>query len=255
MRKHKHPYRIRNFLVRMNPARILPYYKDRYPATLRDLFEQSTEKFEKRRLSCFIDGTQAYTYGKFKDVCDRESKRLSRFGVSAGDKVAILSQNMPNWTVAFFTATAFGRVAIPILPDSSEYEIANILSHSESKVVYVSKRLLPKLGAECMDRLTLVIDIETFEIIKKDENAFQCDGWVRTPSADELAAIIYTSGTSGNAKGVMLSHRNLCQNIMESHKAERCYKRDRFMSILPLAHTYEMAIGCLYPLYVGACVY
>ena len=256
MRKHKHPYRIRKFFIRMNPVRLLPgHHQDHYPATLRELFESSTEKFAKRRLSCFIDGTQTYSYSRFRYMCDRQSQRLSRFGISAGDKVAILAQNMPNGTVAFFTATAFGRVAIPILPDSSENEITNILTHSESKVIFISKRLLPKLSQECIDRLTLVIDIETFEIIKKEKDAFQCDGWVRTPSADELAAIIYTSGTTGKAKGVMLSHRNLCQNIMEAHKAERCFKKDRFMSILPMAHAYEMALGCLYPIYVGACVY
>ena len=256
MRKHKHPYRIRKILIRLNPVRLLPgHHQDHYPSTLRELFESSTERFSKRKLSRFIDGTQAYSYSSFRAICDRQSQRLSRFGISAGDKVAILSQNMPNWTVAFFTATAFGRVAIPILPDSSENEITNILTHSESKVIFISKRLLPKLSQECIDKLTLVIDIETFEIIKKEKDAFQCDGWVRTPSADELAAIIYTSGTTGKAKGVMLSHRNLCQNIMEAHKAERCFKKDRFMSILPMAHAYEMALGCLYPIYVGACVY
>ncbi|MBQ9309554.1 MAG: AMP-binding protein [Bacteroidales bacterium] len=255
MRKHKHPYRIRNVFRRWNPLRLLPSRRDRYPQTLRELFENSTERFAKRTLNRYTDGSQEYSYARFRDVCDRESLRLSRFGVSSGDKVAILSQNMPNWTVAFFTATAFGRVAIPILPDSSENEITNILRHSESKVIYISKRLLPKLSQECIDMLTLVIDIETFDIIKKEKDAFQCDGWVKAPTADELAAIIYTSGTTGKAKGVMLSHRNLCQNIMASHKAERCYSKDRFLSILPMAHTYEMAIGCLYPIYVGACVY
>ena len=256
MRKHKHPYRIRKFFIRMNPVRLLPgHHQDHYPLTLRELFETSTERFAKRKLSCFIDGTQSYSYSRFRYMCDRQSQRLSRFGISAGDKVAILAQNMPNWTVAFFTATAFGRVAIPILPDSSENEITNILTHSESKVIFISKRLLPKLSQECIDKLVLVIDIETFEIIKKEKDAFMCDGWVRTPSPDELAAIIYTSGTTGKAKGVMLSHRNLCQNIMEAHKAERCFKKDRFMSILPMAHAYEMALGCLYPIYVGACVY
>lgn len=255
MRKHKHPYRIRNVFRRLNPLRILPSHRDHYPQTLRELFETSTERFAKRKFNRFVDGTGGYSYSGFRYRCDRESQRLSRFGVSAGEKVAILSQNMPNWTVAFFSATAFGRVAIPILPDSSEHEITNILTHSESKVVYVSKRLLGKLSPEIIDRMVLVIDIETLEIIKKDENAFQCDGWVKNPSADELAAIIYTSGTTGNAKGVMLSHRNLCQNIMEAHKAERCFKKDRFLSILPMAHAYEMALGCLYPIYVGACVY
>ena len=255
MRKHKHPYRIRNTFVRLNPKRLFRAYRDHYPQTLRELFENSTEHYSKRTLSQYVEGGDRYTYARFRDVCDRESQRLSRFGISAGDKVAILSQNMPNWTVAFFTATAFGRVAIPILPDSSENEITNILTHSETKVVYVSQRLLPKLSQDIIDRMTLVIDIESFEIIKKDKEAFQCDGWVRTPSADELATIIYTSGTTGKAKGVMLSHRNLCQNIMASHKAERCDKKDRFMSILPMAHAYEMVIGCLYPIYAGACVY
>ena len=255
MRKYKHPYRIRKFFVRMNPKRIFRAYRDHYPQTLRELFDNSTERYAKRTLSQYVEGGNKYTYSSFHDICDRESMRLSRFGVSAGDRVAILSQNMPNWTVAFFTATAFGRVAVPILPDSSENEVTNILNHSESKVIYISQRLLPKLSQECIKRLTLVIDIETFEIIKKEKEAFQCDAWLRSPSPDELAAIIYTSGTTGKAKGVMLSHRNICQNVMASHKAERCDKKDRFMSILPMAHTYEMVIGCLYPIYAGACVY
>ena len=229
--------------------------RDRYPQTLRELLENSTVRYAKRRFSRYTDGSQAYTYASFRDSCDLQSQRLSRFGISAGDRVAILSNNMPNWTVAFFTATAFGRVAIPILPDSSSNEIKNILVHSETKVLYVSRKLLPKVPQECLDALTLVIDIETFEFIKKDREAFQCDGWTKAPNADSLATIIYTSGTTGAAKGVMLSHRNLCQNIMASHKAQRCNRHDRFMSILPMAHTYEMAIGCLYPIYVGACVY
>ena len=73
--------------------------------------------------------------------------------------------------------------------------------------------------------------------------------------ADDLATLIYTSGTSGKAKGVMLSHRNLCHNIIESLKAHPCSKKDRFLSILPMAHAYEMGIGCLYAIFVGACVY
>lgn len=250
----KHPYRIRNVFVRFNPFRLIRG-GDHYPQTLHELFESSTEHYGKRRFSCYVGGGQQYTYSSFRDTCDQQSHRLSRFGVSAGDRVAILSQNMPNWTMAFFTATAFGRVAVPILPDSSEHEIDNILTHSGTKVLYVSKRLLPKVSAASMEKMVLVIDIESLEIIKKDPKAFRCDGWTKAPNADALAAIIYTSGTTGNAKGVMLSHRNFCQNVMASHKAQRCNKRDRFMSILPMAHTYEMAIGCLYPIYVGACVY
>ncbi|MBR5699640.1 MAG: AMP-binding protein [Bacteroidales bacterium] len=219
------------------------------------LYRYATKKYERRKMSQYSDGGQAYTYGEFKLKCDRLSQRLLRFGISAGDKMAILSQNMPNWTVAFFAATAFGRVAIPILPDSSENEVTNILTHSDSKVIFISQRCMSKLSEAMREKLTLVVDIETFEFIKKDQNAFQCDGVVKDPAPDDLATIIYTSGTTGNAKGVMLSHRNLCHNIIESLKAEPCDKKDRFLSILPMAHAYEMGIGCLYPIFVGACVY
>jgi long-chain acyl-CoA synthetase len=203
----------------------------------------------------FVDGEQKYTYSSFGEKCNMLSTRMSRFGISAGDKVAILSQNMPNWTLAFFAATAFGRVAIPILPDSSENEVTNILNHSESKVIFISKRLRYKLSQECIDKLTLVVDIETLEFIKKNKDDFQCNGWIKDPQPDDLATILYTSGTTGKAKGVMLSHRNICHNLVASFKAQPCFKNDRFLSILPMAHAYEMCVSSLYSMYVGACCY
>ncbi len=229
--------------------------REHYITTLLKLYEYSTATYWDRPMLQYVDGSESYTYGEFKQKCDRISQNLSRFGVSAGDKVAILSSNMPNWSVAFFAVTAFGRVAIPILPDASENEVSNILTHSDTKAVFISQSCLGKLSPQIMDRMTLVIDIETFKFIKKDDNAFQCDGWVKDPQADDLATIIYTSGTTGHAKGVMLSHRNLCHNIIESLKAHKCTSRDRFLSILPLAHTYEMSISCLYPIFVGASIY
>ena len=229
--------------------------KENTVTTLARLFDWSTATFEKRKLSSYVDGGQEYTYASFRRTCLDLSHRLSRFGIKAGDKVAILSQNMPNWTVAFFSAVPFGRVAVPILPDSSESEVTNILTHSDTKVIFISQRMLGKLSEECRQRLTLVIDIETFEIIKKDDAAFTCEGWVKEPQSDDLATIIYTSGTSGNAKGVMLSHRNLCQNIIAASHAQPAGKEDRWLSVLPMSHTYEMALSVLYPLYAGASVY
>ena len=108
--------------------------------------------------------------------------RMTRFGIKHGDRVAIFSQNMPNWVVAFFSATVFGRVAVPVLPDSSEHELTNILNHSESKVLFISQRMMPKLSDECRQKLTLIVDIETFEFIKKDKEDFKCNGWVKTRS-------------------------------------------------------------------------
>lgn len=229
--------------------------RERYIDTLGKLYEYSTAIYEHNPLSTMLDSDMRYTYGEFRKKCDEISARLSRYGIGAGDRVAILSQNMPNWTVAMFSLVPFGRVSVPILPDSSENEVTNILKHSGSKAIFISRRMLPKLSRECMDKMVLVIDIEDFSLIKKDDSSFTCDGRVRQPQPDDLATIIYTSGTTGNAKGVMLSHRNLCANIIASQHAQKCGEKDVWLSILPMAHTYELSIGVLYPIFCGACVY
>ena len=229
--------------------------RERYIDTLGKLYEYSTAMYERNTMSIMLDSDMRYTYGEFRKKCDEISARLSRYGIGAGDRVAILSQNMPNWTVAMFSLVPFGRVSVPILPDSSENEVTNILNHSGSKAIFISRRMLPKLSRECMDKMVLVIDIEDFSLIKRDDSSFTCDGRVRQPQPDDLATIIYTSGTTGNAKGVMLSHRNLCTNIIASLHAQKCGEKDVWLSILPMAHTYELSIGVLYPIFCGACVY
>ena len=221
--------------------------------TLAELYEHSTTAFSRRTAFGFVDGdSQRYTYGQFRETCDNLSRVLSNFGIGASDKVAILSENKPNWSVAFFAATAFGRIAIPMLPELSHDEVENILAHSEAKAVFVSRPQLAKLSKETIDRLNLVIDIDDFSFIKADSTTYTCDGKVAVPVALDIAAIIYTSGTTGNAKGVMLSHRNFCTNIMSSWYSYRIRRKDVMMSILPLAHTYEMSIGMLYPFAMGA---
>ncbi|MGN1046738.1 MAG: AMP-binding protein [Candidatus Cryptobacteroides sp.] len=230
-------------------------WREKYVDTLGKLFEYSTTIFEKNKMSVMLDSDMNYTYGEFRKKCNEVSARLSRYGIGAGDRVAILSQNMPNWTVAMFSLVPFGRIAVPILPDSSESEVTNILTHSQCKAIFVSKRHLGKISQECLDRLILVIDIEEMDIIRRDDSAYTCNGRVISPLPDDLATIIYTSGTTGNAKGVMLSHRNLVTNIKISYHAHKCTEKDKWLSILPMPHTYEMSIGVLYPIYVGACVY
>ena len=230
-------------------------YRENTCSTLHKVFDYATTNYAKRIAYQFVDGGQQYTYADFRTKTERLSQRMSRFGIKHGDRVAIFSQNMPNWVVAFFAATAFGRVAVPILPDSSEHELTNILTHSESKAIFISKRMLPKLSEECKQKLTLIIDIETFEFLKKNKEDFKCNGWVKDPQPDDLACIIYTSGTTGKAKGVMLSHRNLASNLAAAFKAKPAFKKDRFLSILPAAHAYEMSVSTLYSFYVGATCY
>ncbi len=230
--------------------------REKYIDTLAKLYDYATTAYAKKQYTQWYDTKEGgYTYQSLKGKCDSLSKKLTQYGIGAGDKVAILSQSMPNWSVAFFSIVPFGRIAIPILPDSSENEVSNILEHSETKVIFISQKLAGKLSEEYRSRMTLVIDIDTFKVLHADENKFTCDGKTASPMPDDIAAIIYTSGTTGSAKGVVLSHRNLASNVITCYHSCKRTEKDRWLSVLPMAHTLEMTLSMLYPMYCGATVY
>ena len=230
--------------------------REKYVDTLAKLYDYATTVYSKNQYTQWYDTKEGgYTYNSLKAKSDSLSKKLTQYGIGAGDKVAILSQSMPNWSAAFFSIVPFGRIAIPILPDSSENEVTNILEHSESKVIFVSQKLAGKLSQECRDKMTLVIDIDTFEVLHADDEQFTCDGKTSVPTPDDIATIIYTSGTTGSAKGVVLSHRNLASNVITCYHSCKRTEKDRWLSVLPMAHTLEITLSMLYPMYCGATVY
>ena len=230
--------------------------RENYVDTLAKLYEYATTAYAKKQYTQWYNTKEGgYTYHEFKQKCDGISKILTQYGIGSGDKVAILAQSMPNWSVAFYSTAPFGRIAIPILPDSSENEVTNIINHSESKVMFVSQKLAGKLSQEVKDKMILIFDLDTFEILKADEEKFTCDGRTNVPTPDDIATIIYTSGTTGSAKGVVLSHRNLTSNVITCYHSCKRTEKDRWLSVLPMAHTLEMTLGMLYPMYCGATVY
>lgn len=203
----------------------------------------------------FTNGEQRYTYETFGKQVEKVRALLDSRGITLSGKVAILAENMPNWTVAFFAVTTAGRVAVPILPGSTAFEVDNIINHSESEAIFVSNKQLSKLGSH--STLKAVIRIDDFSTDPLQSDAPPMGGTGDRPKVTDntLATIIYTSGTSGNAKGVMLSHGNLYHSVLEARHAQPATRKDRWLSILPMAHAYEMAFGMLYPLSVGAAVY
>ncbi|MDD6150844.1 MAG: AMP-binding protein [Bacteroidales bacterium] len=220
--------------------------------TLAEVFAYSCTKYSSRPAYEMSGSGVAYTYSEFCDCTRRISRLLSNFGIKVSDKVALLSQSMPNWAVSFFSTVISGRIIVPMLPNLTEHEIRNILVHSESKALFVSKRLVHMVPKDLLDKMHLVITTDDLEVYNSAPESYTCDGTMASPQADDIAAIIYTSGTTGDAKGVMLSHKNFCANILASWHAHHVGKRDVFVSILPLAHTYELSIGLLYPFSVGA---
>ncbi|MCQ2110465.1 MAG: AMP-binding protein [Bacteroidaceae bacterium] len=223
-------------------------------STLRELYLDSTRKYANEKLFWQTDGVQSYTYASFKEACDSLSARLEEAGVGFGDKVAIFSQSMPNWSLAMFATVAFGRIAVPLLPDFTESEVTNVLTHSESTVLFVSRKLIKKVSEECLSRMDLVIDIESLEVIRKSDNVRSKGESLRDPAPEDIATIIYTSGTTGSAKGVVLSHLNIYTNLIIGIHYFKIGPGDILLSVLPMAHTYELSLGMFYPYYCGAAV-
>lgn len=228
--------------------------------SLAQVYQYATCEYSSRRANMMSDGKGGYTYNEFRNVCNHVSDLLSSYGIGSGDKVALLSGSTPNWSLAFFATVAFGRVSVPILPDFSENEVSNVLSHSESKALFISDRLLGKVSEQCRKQIHLIIDINTLKPIFVDGQPVEPTAMgsqsaeLTTPGPDSLAALIYTSGTTGKAKGVMLSHRNFTNNIAGAYSFYAITPEDVFLSVLPLAHTYELSIGLIYPFAGGACV-
>lgn len=220
--------------------------------TLKDLFDFSVKTYRNNNSFSFING-QSYTYEEFGEKVVQLSELLTSYGISSGDKVALLSQNMPNWPLSYFSAAAFGRVIVPLLPDFSELEITNILEHSESKALFISKKLLNKVPETILKEMAVVIETDSLEVIFGQPSANK--GFIEYPKAEDLATIIYTSGTTGHSKGVMLSHLNLCSHLEAASILRPGYEWDIWLSLLPLSHTLECSLSMLLPMLSGSQVY
>ena len=176
-------------------------------------------------------------------------EQLIGAGLRKGDKVALLSSSMPNWGICYLAITSSGMVVVPILPDFTGEELAMIIRHSESKALYVSDRLFTKLPKDCVAELQLVVRTKNLKPISR--HAAAAPGEAVTPQPDDLAAIIYTSGTTSSPKGVMLQHKALCKHIDLCYGAFPVDETDVFLSVLPMSHTYECSIGMIYPFAKG----
>jgi long-chain acyl-CoA synthetase len=234
--------------------------------TLPAMFYSSASKFA-NKTSIVFAGEEDYTYAELKEDVEMLAELLIELGVKKGDKVAILSTNMPNWGKAFFAISVLGAIAVPILPDFHENEIKTILEHSESKLLFVSEGLYNSVNADSMALVEQMIMVDNFAIIPKNtpsEHLSLLTTSVPEVKKDftpvevdeqELASIIYTSGTTGNSKGVMLTHKNLVWTAQQSRTLQRIEPEDRFISLLPLSHTLENTVGFLLPIMYGASVH
>ena len=185
---------------------------------------------------------------------------LESAGIVPGDRVAILSTNMPNWAVSYFAVTFMGAVAVPILPDFSPVEIINVIEHSGARALFVSSGLKHKTDGLKPGKPETIFSIEDFSVLSPAGSSLKyVPGSLPLRKYDvageDLASIIYTSGTTGRSKGVMLTHKNISFNALKGEMIQPVNTNDRFLSVLPLSHTYENTLGLILPMLGGSCVY
>jgi long-chain acyl-CoA synthetase len=226
--------------------------------TIPYFLNKSFEKYADNPFLGFSD-EKAYTYSEIRQRISAMTSFLERLEVKKGDKIAILSNNMPNWGIAYFATVSMGAVAVPLLPDFSKEEVKNILEHSETKVIFCSELQIPKIIDAENEYLKAKIKINDFSNIEVKNGAeYKPDNFSDKSysiSEEDLALLIYTSGTTGKPKGVMLSHKNVCFNAEKSGVLQPIFPEDKFLSFLPLSHAYEHTLGLILPMMNGASVY
>ena len=216
--------------------------------TLYELLQNSIEKFSDKVVFSMLGGEDV-TYKEMGKRVEEIQQMLISAGLNAGDKVAILSSNMPNWGISYFAITTAGMVAVPILPDFTGEELDKLIKHSEAKALLVSDKLFTKLSKETVASLNIVIRTKNLGIISQTVTA---EGSKRIPEPDDLAVIIYTSGTTSQPKGVMHTHRSLVSQIKMIYGLYPLDPSDSMLSVLPLSHTYECSLGMIYVVATGS---
>jgi long-chain acyl-CoA synthetase len=238
------------------------------PVTLNDLVDISCRKY--RQLPAIgMALEEPLTYKAFHERILALAAHLRQLGVKAGDRVALLGENSHNWGTVYLAVVRLGATTVPIFPDLPDADVHHILGEMQCDFIFLTQRQVEKiydfkqqlkhvitLDDYCDD--TGLIAIQTFSdflaaaLAEYGDQAR--DELLEFPAVDSdaLAAILYTSGTSGFSKAVMLSHGNLCANAQSASGVIKNLPPGWvFLSVLPISHTYEFTVGFLLPLLKG----
>ena len=216
--------------------------------TLYEILHESVKNFSERIAFSLWKG-DSITFKKVGEKVAEVQEMLRSAGLKKGDKVVLLSSNMPNWGICYFAITAGGYTVVPVLPDMTSADLDRIVEHSEAKAMCVSDKLFTKISSEVSSKLNIIIRTKNLTVLSQNVKE---EGELTIPQPDDLAALIYTSGTTSAPKGVMLTHYNLASQMWLIDPLYLVREDDVFLSILPMAHTYECTIGLILAFHHGA---
>ncbi len=207
------------------------------------------------------------SYGDFRERVLALAARFLAEGIVKGDRVALLGENSPNWGTAYLAIVRIGAIAVPILPDLPESDVHHILGEMKVKALFVTQKQIEKiyeLRAEMYGRIVTLDDAaadlagpEVVPMSRYVDEALERFRQDAEPpplpevAEDDPASILYTSGTSGFSKAVVLSHKNLTANAYAASSLMAISPGTTWLSILPMSHTYEFTCGFILPLLLG----
>jgi long-chain acyl-CoA synthetase len=240
--------------MRAQPKRIYTY------RDLLELFETSTKRHATRvAMRIERDGrNEQYTYADMRELATRAAGFLAAHGIKSGDRVMLVSHNAPEWGMTYFGVLKTGASCIPVDPESSIDEIVNFARAGEAAGIVISEKLfrehddlLERLSAAGLSPALWTFE-EVFEVPDQQTEDERIAMLPARVTAQSLASLIFTSGTTGRPKGVMLSHRNLTSMVSMLSSVFDMTTKDGVLSVLPLHHTFEFSTGFLTPLSRGA---
>ena len=198
---------------------------------------------------------------------------FDKYGIKAGDKIALIGRNTPMWVTAYVATITYGCVIVPILQDFNPIDATNIVNHSDSRLLFMSQDVWEKVDVEKFEQLEAVVNYESKEVLwertegsiapimnnveqlfaERYPKGFTTNDIIYPEVAGKQVFIIsYTSGTTGLSKGVMLTVDNITSNVVFAIKYKFHYKGSRVLGILPLAHAFGCAFDMLTPLATGS---
>ncbi len=224
---------------------------------LREMIEDSARRYPSN--TAFLQKRNGkyteYSFNRFKTDVDSLGTSLTSRGF-AGKRIIVTGENCYEWCLSYMTVVAGLGVIVPVDKEIPAEEIANIARISEASLVIYSRKYESKLEFIPSDVERICFD-ELEELISEG-NKLMCEGnsdyFERSIDIDALCSLIFTSGTTGTSKGVMLSQRNICCNIENLTKMVYVDTNDVALSVLPLHHVYECTCGFLFPIHRGAAV-
>lgn len=243
--------------------------------TLDRLFETVVTKYADRPALAFA-GQEPFTYRELGERVKNLQQQLRQYGVNPHDKVVLMGANSPNWSVAFLSIMTMGAVAVPVMPEFPEPDIDYIINHSEAKAIIIDEAMYTGLNLPALEKIDVIFDLTSLtplseppapdtlwnqlhhipERIRQARDKSSAELPTAEIEEDDLAQILYTSGTTGHSKGVMLTHKNLVSNLMAGPDMIKVITEESvLLAILPMAHALGSTITLLSPMYCGASIY